>query len=323
MTDPKKNLPSSLLHAYQLDGTGSATSIDKLEEWEGSWFHFDVSDDDITPWLRGIAGLNDIAASALTSTETRPRVLRRGNNLIVTLRGLSIGSEQGSEEMISVRLWTDGKQIISTRLKPLASTQTVIDALKAGEGALTIPELIVNWVECITDDMAGAINNLEEQVDSIVDLVDTMDVAAARQSIIELRQRAMLLRRYLSPQREALAKLSGENLAWLDEYSRVRLRDITDRLIRYIEDLDQVRDRAILAHEELSARLADDMNRKTYVFTIVAVIFLPLGFLTGLLGVNVGGVPGLEEPRAFIWLLLACLAISLGMLVFFRLRRWF
>ena len=164
MTDPKKNLPSSLLHAYQLDGMGSATSIDKLEEWEGSWFHFDVSDDDITPWLRGIAGLNDIAASALTSTETRPRVLRRGNNLIVTLRGLSIGSEQGSEEMISVRLWTDGKQIISTRLKPLASTQTVIDALKAGEGALTIPELIVNWVECITDDMAGISNSKHSQM---------------------------------------------------------------------------------------------------------------------------------------------------------------
>ena len=323
MTDLQKNLPASLLHAYQLDGTGSATSIDKLGEWEGSWFHFDISDGDITPWLTGIAGLNDIAASALTSAETRPRVLRRGNNLIVTLRGLSIVSEQGPEEMISVRLWTDGKRIISSRLKPLASTQTVIDALKAGEGAVSTTELIVNWVECITDDMAGAISSLEEQVDSIVDLVDTMDVAAARQSIIELRQRTMLLRRYLSPQREALAKLSGENLSWLDDYSRVRLRDITDRLIRYIEDLDQVRDRAILAHEELSARLADDINRKTYIFTIVAVIFLPLGFLTGLLGVNVGGVPGLEEPKAFVWLLLACLAISLGMLAFFRWRRWF
>ena len=323
MTDPQTSLPASLLHAYQLDGEGSATSINKLDEWEGSWFHFDISDDDITPWLIGVAGLNDIAASALTSAETRPRVLKRGNNLIVTLRGLSIDGEQGSEEMISVRLWTDGKRIISSRFKPLASTQSVIDSLISGEGAVTIPELIVNWVECITDDMAGAINSLEEQVDSIVDLVETMDVAAARQSIIGLRQRAMLLRRYLAPQREALAKLGSENLSWLDEYSRVRMRDITDRLIRYIEDLDQVRDRAILAHEELSARLADDINRKTYIFTIVAVIFLPLGFLTGLLGVNVGGVPGLEEPRAFGWLLLACLAISLGMLVFFRWRRWF
>ena len=323
MTDPQKNLPASLLHAYQLDGEGSATSIDKLEEWEGSWFHFDISDDDITPWLTGVAGLNDIAASALTSAETRPRVLRRANNLILTLRGIGSDNEQSSDDMISVRLWTDGARVISCRFKPLASTESVIESLRTGAGAMTIPELIVNWIEGITDDMAGTINNLEEQVDNIVDLIDTMDVAAARKSIIGLRQRAMLLRRYLSPQREALAKLSSENLSWLDEYSRVRLRDITDRLIRYIEDLDQLRDRAILAHEELSARLADDMNRKTYIFTIVAVIFLPLGFLTGLLGVNVGGVPGLEEPQAFAWLILVCLAISLGMLAFFRWRRWF
>ena len=154
----------------------------------------------------------------------------------MTLRGLSIGSEHGSEEMISVRLWTDGKRIISSRLKPLASTQTVIDALKAGEGAVNTPELIVNWVECITDDMAGAIRSLEEQVDSIVDLVDTMDVAAARQSIIGLRQRAMLLRRYLSPPREALATLTRETPAWLDEAARVRLRDTPSRLRRYIQD---------------------------------------------------------------------------------------
>lgn len=323
MTDPQITPSASLLHAYQLDGEGSVTSIGELGAWAGSWLHFDIGEGDITSWLIDVAGLNDIAASALTSAETRPRVLKRGNNLILTLRGLSTDSEQGSAEMISVRLWTDGVRLISSRFKPLTSTQSVIESLKAGEGALSIPELIVNWVECITDDMAGAINNLEEQVDSIVDLIDTMDVAAARQSIVRLRQRSMLLRRYLSPQREALAKLSSENLSWLDEYSRVRLRDITDRLIRYIEDLDQVRDRAILAHEELSARLTDDMNRKTYIFTIVAVIFLPLGFLTGLLGVNVGGVPGLEEPQAFGWLLFSCVAISLGMLAFFRWRRWF
>jgi len=323
MINSQKTLPASLIHAYQLDGKGSVSSMQELEAWEGSWLHFDISEDDITPWLMDVAGLNNVAASALTSSETRPRVLRRADNLIVTLRGLSSDREQGSEEMISVRLWTDGARIISSRFKPLASTQSIIDSLTAGEGAITIPELLVNWVESITDDMAGAINELEEQVDDIVSLIDTMDVAAARQSIVKLRQRAMFMRRYLSPQREALAKLSSENLSWLDEYSRVRLRDITDRLIRYIEDLDQIRDRAILAHEELSARLADDMNRKTYIFTIVAVIFLPLSFLTGLLGVNIGGVPGLEQPKAFGWLLFVCVAISLAMFAFFRWRRWF
>jgi hypothetical protein len=56
--------------------------------------------------------------------------------------------------------------------------------LKAGEGAVTIPEFIINWVECITGDMAGVVKILEEQVDSVVELSDTMDVAAVRQKQI-------------------------------------------------------------------------------------------------------------------------------------------
>ena len=78
----------------------------------------------------------------------------------------------------------------------------------------------------------------------------------------------------------------------------------------------------IVAQEELAARLADDMNRKTYVFTIVAVLFLPLGFLTGLLGVNVGGVPGLDEPHAFNYLMASCGAIILALLLCFKWQRW-
>jgi len=86
--------------------------------------------------------------------------------------------------MISVRLWTDDIRVISCRFKPLASTQSVIESLKAGEGAVTIPEFIINWVECITGDMAGVVKILEEQVDSVVELSDTMDVAVVRQKQI-------------------------------------------------------------------------------------------------------------------------------------------
>ena len=105
-------------------------------------------------------------------------------------------------------------------------------------------------------------------------------------------------------------------------YFRVRLRDSTARLIRYIEDLDEIRDRAILAQEELAARLADEMNRKTYVFTIVAVVFLPLGFLTGLPGVNVGGVPGIDDPDAFNRLIVLCIALRIVLLGYFKWRHW-
>jgi len=109
---------------------------------------------------------------------------------------------------------------------------------------------------------------------------------------------------------------------WLDEMSRVRLRDITDRLVRYIEVIDQVTGRASLVQDEIAAQISESMNRRTYIFTLVAAIFLPLGFITGLLGVNVGGVPGVDDPSAFLQLLIACTLIGIGLITAFRWRRW-
>lgn len=272
--------------------------------------------------FQSTGGLNAIAVGALTSEETRPRVLRRGDNVVVTLRGVNCLADEGSEDTVSVRIWTNGTRIISARLRQLPSTERLVAQLSAGDGPTSIPELLVDWIENIIEDMAETMVKLEDDLTKAESGIDTQEPALTRQIIVAIRKRALTLRRYMAPQREALTRLSAETPTWLDEYFRVRLRDITDRLIRYIEDLDEIRDRALLAQEELAARLADEMNRKTYVFTIVAVVFLPLGFLTGLLGVNVGGVPGLDEPQAFNYLIFLCSAISVGLLGYFKWRRW-
>ena len=107
------------------------------------------------------------------------------------------------------------------------------------------------------------------------------------------------LRRYVVPQRESLARLVIEKADWLSEIDRHRLRESTDRIGRCIDDLDATRDRAAVAQEELNARLSEQMNQTIYMMSIVATIFLPLGLLTGLLGINVGGIPGVDTKWAF------------------------
>ena len=311
-----------LIHALILDHAGMASFMEAPEAAEGTWLHFDAGQPLVTEWLSERGGLNAIAVGALTSEETRPRVLRRGDNVVVTLRGVNCLADEGAEDMVSVRIWTNGTRIISARLRQLPSTERLVAQLSAGDGPSSVPELLVDWIENIIDDMAETMAKLEDDLTKAESGIDTEPPALTRQTIVAIRKRALTLRRYMAPQREALTRLSTETPTWLEEYFRVRLRDITDRLIRYIEDLDEIRDRAILAQEELAARLADEMNRKTYVFTIVAVVFLPLGFLTGLLGVNVGGVPGLDEPQAFNYLVFLCCAISVGLLGYFKWRRW-
>ena len=76
------------------------------------------------------------------------------------------------------------------------------------------------------------------------------------------------------------------------------IREIAERTSRFVEDIDAAKDRAAITQEELNSRLSEQMNKAMYVLSIVAAIFLPLGLLTGLLGINVGGIPGAENKWA-------------------------
>jgi len=131
-----------------------------------------------------------------------------------------------------------------------------------------------------------------------------------------------MLRRYLAPQREAMMKLQAEIVPWLSDSDRMHLREITDRVVRYIEDLDSVRDRAAVTQEELVNRLSEQMNTRMYVLSLVAAIFLPLGFLTGLLGINVGGIPGSENQSAFLIFIMMLIVVVFLQIVIFKKKKW-
>ncbi|MFK7831483.1 MAG: zinc transporter ZntB [Congregibacter sp.] len=324
----QSDAPAGLIHAKRLDGAGGADEVAWSELSsagalaEQLWLHFDFEDPQAQRWLENDSQLNDVAYRALISDETRPRSLNRGDNLLLTLRGINHNRGAEPEDMVSLRLWTDGKRLITTRRRQLASTRDVIDELNAGSGPRSTVELLVYLIERITDRMSDTIESFEDELLDIEGRLLSDQTDGIRSELSMLRKRTVSVRRYLSPQREAMNRLVNEGLSWIDEMSRLKLREATDRLIRHIENMDEVRDRAALAQEELASRIAEQLNARSYLFTVAAVIFLPLGFLTGLLGINVGGVPGSGNDEAF-WIVLAlCIGISALLGLLLHVRRW-
>jgi zinc transporter len=101
-----------------------------------------------------------------------------------------------------------------------------------------------------------------------------------------------------------------------------RIRETADELIRHIEDLDAVRERAALAHEELVNHLSEQLNRRMFLLSVVTVVFLPLGFLTGLFGINVGGIPGAQSSWGFAGFCIGVGAVGAGIVLLFKRNRW-
>ena len=99
---------------------------------------------------------------------------------------------------------------------------------------------------------------------------------------------------------------------------RSRLREATERLTRFGEELDALRDRSKVMHDQIADARAELLNRNMMVLSAVTAIFLPLGLITGLLGINVGGIPGANNSAAFLIVSALLLLLALGQLVLFR-----
>lgn len=320
--------PDGLLILKLLDGQGGSSdyAFEDVADWQASrgslWLHFDLGAADTREWMVSHSGLNEIAIEALLSEETRPRTINRGDNLLLSLRGINPTLTDDPGDMISLRIWTDGYRVISTRFRALSSTDDLLADLDAGRGPVDVQSLLCTWVSGIVGRMKDTIEGFEDQVLAAEERVLNGDTEGLRVELAKLRKHTVSVRRYLSPQREAMSRLVNENLAWLDENARLRLREINDRLMRYIEDVDEIRDRASLAQDELLAKVSEEINARSYVFTVVATIFLPLGFFTGLMGINVGGMPGVENELAFWVVVGLCVAITVGLGLIFRKKRW-
>ena len=316
-------------HALLLDRNGSAKELsyddinnNQLQTNGILWVHFDYSSQMAKDWIRNKSGIDSVAMDALLTEETRPRTTILNDSFLIALRGVNLNPNSKPEDMVSIRLFISDNLIITTKRRNLLSVDEIIDSLKKGVGPKSSSEFLNELTYRVTSRMENVIGELEDRTDFLEEsLVDFKDLKF-RSELLAIRRETIILRRYLFPQKEAISKLYHDKVTWLDEYEKLELRETNDQVMRYIEELDTIKDKVALIQEDLANKLSEQMNKKMYVLSIISVIFLPLSFLTGLLGINVGGIPGAENENAF-YIFVGILALIVStQLIIFKKNRW-
>lgn len=319
---------SGLIYAFLFNGQGGARPLDwdNISRWVPEdgvlWLHLDYSAEDARDWIINKSALDAVSSSALITEETRPRTTDIGDALLIALRGINLNPGADAEDMVAIRIWADNKRIITTRKRKLLSVIDISEALKNGKGPTTSGEFIVDLTNNLISRMEETIEKLEDRMAELEEKILSTESHALRSDLSEIRRESIMLRRFLAPQREAMNHLYSEKVSWIDKNVRLGLREVTDQLIRYIEDLDAIRDRATVTQEELANRLSEQINNRMYVLSLFAAIFLPLGFLTGLLGINVSGIPGAENKSAFIIVIILLIIVALLQMAIFKKKKW-
>ncbi|KGI78105.1 zinc transporter ZntB [Oleiagrimonas soli] len=319
-----------LIYAGILDGKGGARRVgwSDVTEWRETdgplWVHLDHSQPAARRWVLEQSGIDEFAAQALLSEETRPRATNIGDATLVFLRGVNLNPGSQPEDMVSIRIWIEKHRIITLRRRTLLSVTDVLQSFDTHNGPKSASSCLARVIGRMIARMQSVIDDLQDRAAEVEeDVLSDQSGADLRSVLASIRRETITLRRYLSPQREAMTRLYADEHPWIGARERSRLRESADQLQRYLEDLDSVRDRALVTHEELANRLSEQMNARIYLLSLVAALFLPLSFFTGLLGINVGGIPGTDNKAAFAIVVLFLLVVIGLQLAYFKSRKWF
>lgn len=313
------------IHAFDMLDGGMARPVEDVssplsEDVVYRWVHLDRSAQGVHAWIE--AQSDAVVANALSREDTRPRVAEHANGLILIMRGVNLNPNSDPEDMVSIRLWLTDRLVISTRMRRLMAVAEIVERFEAGQGPAQPSDFICALAQGLTARMEPVLDELVDEIDDLEER--SVDQASGlRSQLADVRRATIALRRYLAPQRDVLARLSVEEGGPLTlPHVRISLREVADQLTRLVEELDMIRERSSILNDQMVDARAEEMNSAMLLLSVVAAVFLPLGFLTGLLGINVGGLPGANWPYAFALVCVLCLGVAGGLVVWFRKKGW-
>jgi magnesium transporter len=261
----------------------------------------------------------------IVNTVQRPKIEDYGDYLFIVLRMLRLSeNNEFSSEQLSIILGADylftfqegiEGDVFDTVRDRLRNTKGKIRGMGADYLAYALIDAIVDSYFSVLEGLGERIVNVEE------DLALTPD-RATLQVINEMRKEIIFLRKAVWPLREAISFLERGDSALLSDATKLYFRDVYDHTVQVIDTVETYRD---LLSGMLDLYLSSISNRTNEVMkflTVVGTIFLPLTFLVGVYGMNFKQMPELEWRYGYYVLWGIMIALSLGMVIYFRRKRW-
>lgn len=287
-------------------GFGLTTVRPCGEDWQGEadadqphWLHFNLSDSRARAWLKAEAELPEEALEVLLGSDQRIHLELLDNGVVVVLGDLYHDFDDDPERLGTLRVYMSGKLLLTGRTHPLMSVDVLRRELSRSTETQTPVSVFQLLIERLAEVLTRAVHKLGDQVDTAEDRILEGKYAKQGTPLGNLRRLVARLRRMVTANRSALANLPLRLPGVYDVEERDGLRSAIERLDAVGQDLDLVQERARLLQEEIAARMSEVTNRNLFVLSIATTTLLPITLLTGIWGMNVGGLPFAESPHGF------------------------
>jgi zinc transporter len=285
------------------------------------WIHLSALVPRAKQWLAGCQHLPEPVREDLVESDERTRLDPLRDSVLAVIGDAAAGADPGPWEFGTLRLHFGRRCLVSTRRHPVQCASKLARAIQGGLEVRSTAELVVWLLNYAADALAARTRELVRETDRTEDEVLNGHVTLAREHLAGTRRRAALLRRHVAFRPRAIDRLRARLPAWVGEDDRYELLDVLDRMEALVEELAAIERREGALDAEVAARLAEDTNRNLYLLAIITALFAPMTLITSVFGMNLAGMPGLQDPAAFWWVMLSMVVTAaLFVLILYRRR---
>jgi len=272
-----------------------------------------------TAWIETQSGFDDAVKAIVTKSPTRSDRAHFDAAIVVTLVRMD---DATGDQPRGLSIVLEAHRVVTICFGTAAIIGDALDREAGRAAATSVSRVLSLLVAALLNQLQPELSQLSDRIDDLEDAAMKVDDALIDDQVVLAGRQILALRRYLAPMYYELSYL-GLNPDELPGTAEPRyLRRAAESLERLTGALDTSHHRVQLILNQLSNRDTSRLEKSMHKLTLVATVFMPMGFLTGLLGINVAGVPGTHDPFAF-WVVCGVLiAVAISAILVIRWRKW-
>jgi magnesium transporter len=320
-----------LIKVYKNEG-GTTKEVDRVDPawlkpnsgvWV--WVALESPTPDEARLLSQVFHFHELAVEDALMQVHHPKIESYGDYLYLILHGIDFQASEHCFTTKDVDFFLGAQYLVTVHAGMSRSIDKIghvctKDDRVLGEG----PGLLMyRIVDTMVDNYRPEIEKLGERLDEMEEEVFEKPNTALARRILDFKRDIASLRRIVLPQRDAVGRLARREFPLISEQLAYRFRDVHDHLVRLSDEAMFFQDRITSILDAHLSAVSNQLNQVMKVLTIIATLFMPLTVFTGMYGMNVPlpHLPG-GDGAQFWWILGIMLAMSIGMLAYFRQKNW-
>lgn len=313
--------------AYRFDAQGQATALDDEalpatpQAGEGFvWIHINLSHSGALDTLRRSGGFDEDLLASMQQGSRATRIERLDDALFAVVNDVTFDFSFDPDDIATLWVHVRPGLVLSARRQPLRSIDRLRMAVKRGERLASPVALLDHLLQDQADELQVIVRRTADRIDDIED--DLLKGRHARHAaeVAHLRRVLVRLQRLLAPEPGALARTLSHPPTWVTDDDRSQLQRSREEFALVLRDAAALQERIKLLQDETAAHQAEENNRSLFTLTMVTVLALPINLVSGLFGMNVGGIPLAETGHGF-WIMLALITMLTLLAATLVLRR--